>query len=138
MPVLLFGEYICFIISITMVKLYVGGFRLDITELELVMLVSLHGEVSTIKIVRDKKTGICKGYAFIEMKDKENADRVIEALDGTFMGERMLSIKITEDKPTPVKKPFQKFNSNFSPKPSYLKVERKGAEVKNKRPRKQF
>jgi len=38
-----------------MTKLFVGGFPLDMTELELVQLVSPHGTVNTIKIVRDKK-----------------------------------------------------------------------------------
>ena len=121
-----------------MIKLFVGGFPMDITELELVMLFSPHGDVSTIKIVRDKKTGNCKGYAFLEMKDKEGAERAVEALDGTFIGERMLSVKMTDDKQTPVKKPFSKFSGNFSSKPSYQKVERKGEELKKKRPRKQF
>jgi len=121
-----------------MIKLFVGGFPMDITELQLVMLFSPHGDVSTIKIVRDKKTGICKGYAFMEMKDKEGAERAVEALDGTFIGERMLSVKMTEDKPVPVKKPFSKFSGNFSSKPSYHKVERAGEEIKKKRPRKQF
>ena len=124
-----------------MIKLFVGGFPLDITEIELVMLLSPHGDVSTIKIVRDKKTGHCKGYAFVEMKDKDGAERTVEALDGTFIGERLLSVKITEDKPTPVKKPFFKSGGNFSSKPSYSKpsyskVERPGEEVKKKRPRK--
>jgi len=121
-----------------MIKLFVGGFPIDITELELVMLFSPHGDVSTIKIVRDKKTGICKGYAFMEMKDKDGAERAVEALDGTFIGERMLSVKMTEEKQAPVKKPFSKFNGNFSSRSSYHKVERPGEEIKKKRPRKQF
>jgi len=121
-----------------MIKLFVGGFPMDITELELVMLFSPHGDVSTIKIVRDKKTGNCKGYAFLEMKDKDGAEHAVEALDGAFIGERMLSVKMTDDKQTPVKKPFSKFSGNFSSKPSYQKVERKGEELKKKRPRKQF
>jgi RNA recognition motif-containing protein len=121
-----------------MIKLFVGGFPMDITELELVMLFSPHGDVSTIKIVRDKKTGICKGYAFMEMKDKDGAERPVEALDGTFIGERMLSVKMTEEKPVPVKKPYSKFSGNFSSRPSYNKVEKPGEEVRKKRPRKQF
>jgi RNA recognition motif-containing protein len=132
-------HYYCFYL---MIKLFVGGFPLDITEMELVMLISPHGDVSTIKIVRDKKTGNCKGYAFVEMADKDGAERAVEALDGTSIGDRVLSVKITVEKPTPVKKPFSKFSSNnFSPNPSYSnysKVERKGEEVKKKRPRKQF
>ena len=52
----------------------------------------------TIKIVRDKKTGTCKGYAFLEMKDKEGAERAVEALDGTSIGDRQLAVKINEEK----------------------------------------
>jgi RNA recognition motif-containing protein len=44
-----------------MTKLFIGGFPLDITELELVQLVAPYGTISTIKIVRDKQTHQCKG-----------------------------------------------------------------------------
>jgi RNA recognition motif-containing protein len=118
------------------IKLFVGGFPLDITELELVMLIGTHGDVDTIKIVRDKKTRKCKGYAFVEMKDQEGADRAVEALDGTLIGDRLLSVKITEDKPAPVKRPFSKFSNGPSSRPAYLKVERTGGEIRKKRPRK--
>jgi RNA recognition motif-containing protein len=120
-----------------MIKLFVGGFPMDITELELVMLFGSHGDVSTIKIVRDKKTGNCKGYAFLEMKDEEGAARAVEALDGSFIGERLLSVKITEEKQTPVKKAPSQFKRNFSSQSSYSKVD-SGGEFKKKRPRKQF
>ena len=39
-----------------MVKLFVGGFPLDIQEIELAQLFAPHGDISTVKIVRDKKT----------------------------------------------------------------------------------
>ncbi|ASU34783.1 RNA recognition motif domain-containing protein [Mucilaginibacter xinganensis] len=82
-----------------MIKLFVGGFPLDFTELDIAMLVGLHGDISTIKIVRDKKTRICKGYAFVEMVDKDGAERAVEALDGTEVGGRQLNVKIREEKP---------------------------------------
>lgn len=89
-----------------MIKLFVGGFPLDITELELVKLFGPHADINTIKIVRDKKTRVCKGYAFVEIIDKDAVDRAIEALDGTAMGDKVLSVKITEEKPVAPKKPF--------------------------------
>jgi RNA recognition motif-containing protein len=98
-----------------MVKLFVGGFPLDMTELDLVKIINLHGEVSTIKIVRDKKTRICKGYAFLEMKDREGAENAVIALDGTPMGDRTLNVKINEEnavKPPPPKRSFGGYNSN--------------------------
>lgn len=105
-----------------MIKIYVGGFPLEMTELELVQLVSPYGEVSTIKIVRDKTTRICKGYAFLEMADRKAAERVIKALDGTSMGDRQLTVTIRNDEPV-------------SPAPIFKKVERHTWSVKKKRPR---
>ena len=116
-----------------MVKLFVGGFPLDITEIELVKLISRYGTVSTIKIVRDKKTGTCKGYAFLEITDLEGAKHAIEALNGTKMGDRVLSLNITEEKPASTKSSFSR------PKPSkpsaYVKVESPNSGIKKKRPR---
>ena len=71
-----------------MVKLFVGGFPLDISEMELVQLFAIHGDVETIKIVRDKKTGTCKGYAFLETTGQAGADMAINALNGKIMGEK--------------------------------------------------
>src|ERR1700761_1478548 len=115
-----------------MVKLFVGGFPLDITELELVQVFNLHGDVETIKIVRDKKTRICKGYAFLEMKDQEGADRAIEALDNTPFQDRMLSVKKVVESPTDTPKAL---TANQASK--YTKVERPSGIVQKKRPRRQ-
>lgn len=110
---------------VELVKLYIGGFPLEMTELELVQMVSHYGEVSTIKIVRDKVTRKCKGYAFMEVANREAADNVIDALDGTRMGDRELTISIKEDEP-------------IRPVPVYKKVERPTGPVKKKRPRRQI
>ncbi|GAA4308279.1 hypothetical protein GCM10023149_02150 [Mucilaginibacter gynuensis] len=98
-----------------MAKVFIGGFPLDANELQIVQLVSLHGQVDTIKIVRDKKTRICKGYAFLEMKDKAAADAVIDALDGTMMGDRVLSVAIAPD--VPPAKPSRPSNNGSFRKP---------------------
>ncbi|MGZ3751950.1 MAG: RNA recognition motif domain-containing protein [Mucilaginibacter sp.] len=88
-----------------MVKIFVGGFPLDITEMELVQLIGPYATVSTIKIVRDKKTRTCKGYAFIEVTDQEGADRAMEALNDTKIGDRILNVKPAQP-PKPVRPPM--------------------------------
>ncbi|HEY9195358.1 MAG TPA: RNA-binding protein [Mucilaginibacter sp.] len=100
-----------------MVKLFVGGFPLDMTELDLVKIINLHGEVSTIKIVRDKKTRICKGYAFLEMKDRAGAENAVIALDGTPMGDRVLNVKINEENAVKQAPPRRNFGNNNFKKP---------------------
>ncbi|CAN5425248.1 hypothetical protein BH09BAC6_BH09BAC6_12750 [soil metagenome] len=123
-----------------MTKLFVGGFPLDITELDLVQRISLYGTVSTIKIVRDKKTRVCKGYAFLEMTDMEGAQNAIEALDGTTIGGRVLSLAIREDDPAPAppKNPYSYAKSGTPSRNNYVKVERSPDLTKRKRTRKQF
>jgi RNA recognition motif-containing protein len=82
-----------------MVKLFVGGFPLEITELELAQMIAPYGDISTIKIVRDKKTRICKGYAFVEMLSDEGAVQASAALDGLELEGRELTVKINVDQP---------------------------------------
>lgn len=91
------------------VKLFVGGFPLDMDEMGLAQVIAPHGNIEVMKIVRDKKTRIAKGYAFVEMVTEEDAVAVMAALDGVPMGDRVLSVKLTEIEtagPTPnYKKP---------------------------------
>ncbi len=82
-----------------MVKLFIGGFPLDMTELEIVQRVALYADVQTIKIVRDKKTRVCKGYAFLEVADQAGAEQAIEALSGTYIAGRELLLNIVPDQP---------------------------------------
>ena len=117
-------------------KLFVSGFPLDMTEIDIVKLFNLHGTVNTIKIVRDKKTRICKGYAFLEMTDQPGADRAIEALDGTPMGDRMLTVKQTVEQP-PAPPRSNTFKSN-SPAKRYSQPAKPGEPVRQKRPRKLY
>ncbi|MEZ2338552.1 RNA recognition motif domain-containing protein [Mucilaginibacter sp. RCC_168] len=80
-----------------LVKLFVGGFPLDIEEIELAKLFAPHGDISTLKIVRDKKTKLCKGYAFIEMNERAGAEVAVEALNGTTLDGKELTVKINEE-----------------------------------------
>ena len=99
----------------TMVKLFISGFPLDSTELEIVQLVGPYANVSTIKIVRDKVSKKCKGYAFIEVTDEKEAEAAIDALSGTAMGDRELTLNIVEEKPVKPAAPKRPFGS----KPPY-------------------
>jgi RNA recognition motif-containing protein len=82
-----------------MIKIFLGGFPLDSTELELVQLVGPYAEVNTIKIVRDKISKKCKGYAFLELGSEREADRVMDELDGaTYKGKTLSINKVLADK----------------------------------------
>jgi RNA recognition motif-containing protein len=80
-----------------MVKLFIGGFPLEMEEIELAKLFAVHGDINTIKIVRNKITRVCKGYAFIEMTDRAGAENAVSALNGTLMTGKILTVNINEE-----------------------------------------
>jgi len=81
------------------VKLFIGGFPPDMDEMRLAQLVAPHGNIEVMKIVRDKRSGVGKGYAFVEMATDADAVSVMAALDGEPITDRMLSVKLAD---TPV------------------------------------
>jgi RNA recognition motif-containing protein len=102
-----------------MVKSFIGGFPLEITELELAKLVAPFGDIATVKIVRDKKTRKCKGYAFIKMLTAEGADEAIRELNNVEMEGRTLTVKTADPiaapaNPSVFKKPNTRFGTNLT------------------------
>jgi len=121
-----------------MTKLFVGGFPLNMKELELVQLVSPYGTVDTIKIVRDKKTGKCKGYAFLEMSDLAGAENAMDALNGVMLKDKALTLNIVPETVAPPKPAPQKFAPRPAAGERFTRMIKPGEAVKPKRPRKQF
>lgn len=95
-----------------MVKIFVGGLRPDVSELDLVMYISLYAQVNTIKVVRDKVTKRCKGYAFLEMASQAEAEKAVSMLNGETFSGQVLNIKISEE-PAPAPKPYVKANKPY-------------------------
>jgi RNA recognition motif-containing protein len=116
-----------------MIKLFVGGFPLEIKELQLAELFAPHGDVQTIKIVRDRKTGKCKGYAFIEIADEEGARNAVAALHDMPMEDRKLTVKYADE--APATSTQSRLLRSFTPKAEPRTPQTPG---KIKRPRRQL
>ena len=78
-------------------KLYVGNLPYEATEADLQTLFETSGQVTSINIVRDRATGLARGFAFIEMSDADSARRAISELDRHQYGGR--SLTVNEAKP---------------------------------------
>jgi hypothetical protein len=83
------------------IKLYIGGIPADMDELSLAQMVGLHGDIATMKIVRDRITRKGKGYAFVEMVNQEGAAAAVEALNNTAFGGEILDVKPADVKQPP-------------------------------------
>ena len=82
-----------------MIKIFVGGLPAEVSELELVMFISLHAHINSIKIVRDKLTQKSKGYAFLEMLNPTEANNAVATLNGQRFKGNTLTVKLAEEKP---------------------------------------
>ncbi|MBK0379224.1 RNA recognition motif domain-containing protein [Mucilaginibacter segetis] len=98
-----------------MIKLFIGGFPLDMTEMELVQIIAPYADVLTIKLVRDRATKKCKGYGFIEVADETHAYQAIGQLNGMLVGDRELSLNIVPEA-TPVHRKAAPLDATARPK----------------------
>lgn len=70
---------------------YVGNLPFSATETELEELFGEHGEVQSVRLMKDRMTGKPRGFAFVEMDD-EAANAAIEAINGTELDGRPLRV----------------------------------------------
>ena len=73
-------------------RIYVGNLSYDTTEDELKKDFSTFGEVVSVSVVTDRYSGRSKGFAFVEMTNKAEADAAIAGLNGKSVKERTLVV----------------------------------------------
>jgi RNA recognition motif-containing protein len=73
-------------------NIYVGNLSFEVTEEELKEAVEVFGEVDTVKIIKDKYTGRSKGFGFVEMPAKAEAQSAIEGLNGKELKGKALNV----------------------------------------------
>jgi len=78
-------------------KIYVGNLAQNVEEEELNTLFSEHGKVNSVKIIRDMFTKISKGFGFIEMLVKDEAQKALDVLNSfELKGKRLV---VNEERP---------------------------------------
>ncbi len=78
-------------------NIYVGNISWDLTEEDLKGAFEPHGQVSSVKIITDKFTGRSRGFAFVEMPEKTEAETAINNLNGKELKGR--EIVVNEARP---------------------------------------
>ena len=73
-------------------RLYVGGLPYSTTEQDLISLFEQAGSVANASVITDRDTGRSKGFGFVEMSTTEDAQRAIEHLNGTILGNRTITV----------------------------------------------
>ena len=83
-------------------RIYVGGLPYSTTDQDLEAMFTPSGQVNSAQVVSDRYSGQSKGFGFVEMENEADANKAINALTGTMMNGRSLTVneaKPREDRP---------------------------------------
>jgi cold-inducible RNA-binding protein len=78
-------------------KMFVGNLSYDVTEDELAAEFGTYGKVDSVAIPSDKISGRPRGFAFVEMSNKAEAEAAIAGINGKTFKDR--SIVVNESRP---------------------------------------
>jgi cold-inducible RNA-binding protein len=79
-------------------NLYVGNLSVEVTEEDLKANFSTVGSVLSVKIIKDKYTGLSRGFGFVEMETEEGAQEAIQKFNGGDLLGNI--IRVNEARPT--------------------------------------
>ena len=73
-------------------NIYVGNLSRQVTEEDLREAFEAFGQVATVTIIKDKFSGESRGFGFVEMPTKDEAQSAITGLNGKELKERTLNV----------------------------------------------
>ena len=117
-----------------MINIFVAKLDYSISSEQLKQEFQNFGRVNKATIAMDRETGKSRGFAFIEMANREEGENAIKALNGKSFNGRPIAVKEADDRggnkrnkgAAPFKKPFEK-------KPSYTSDSSQNKDLSNNR-----
>ena len=79
--------------------IYVGNLAYATTDDGLRAAFAAYGEVTSARVVKDRMTERSKGFGFVEMPDRDQAQAAVDALNGSNLDGR--PIRVNESQPKP-------------------------------------
>lgn len=71
---------------------YVGGLPFELSEGDVICVLSQFGEVEDVNLVRDGKTGKSKGFAFLKYADQRSTVLAVDNMNGARLLERVVRV----------------------------------------------
>ena len=75
-----------------MTNIYVGNLAFGATNDDLRSAFEEFGQVTSVNVIMDRETGRSRGFAFVEMADKDQAEQAIEKLNGAEIAGRNVTV----------------------------------------------
>ena len=73
-------------------NIYVGNLSGDVGEDDLRQAFEAFGEVTSVSVIKDKFSGESRGFGFVEMSSKDEAQSAIEGLNGKELKGQSLNV----------------------------------------------
>jgi RNA recognition motif-containing protein len=73
-------------------NIYAGNLSYEVTEEDLRLAFEAFGQVESATILKDKYSGQSKGFGFVEMPSKGEAQSAIDGLNGTELKGRTINV----------------------------------------------
>ena len=80
------------------VRLYVGNLPEEVDKQALEEKFSEVSKPASVKLVTDRKTGKCRGFAFVTVESDEIAEKYISALNDASFGEAKLKVEVAQSR----------------------------------------
>ena len=80
-------------------NIFVSNISFKVREQSLSELFSQFGEVTSVRIIKDKETKRSRGFGFVERANDEDGQKAIDALNGTEHYERAIVVSQAKGKP---------------------------------------
>jgi RNA recognition motif-containing protein len=75
-----------------MTNIFVGNLSFQTTSEELNSAFAQYGSVERVNIVTDRDSGQPRGFAFVEMSERKDAETAISALNGAELNGRAMNV----------------------------------------------
>lgn len=75
------------------IRLYVGNLPKELERKELEAVFADFDDTVSTKVITDRKTGKCRGFGFVTVKNDEQADQLIEKFNGFVLKENAIKIE---------------------------------------------
>ena len=79
-------------------RLYVGNLAFHSTEQSLRDAFGAHGDVVDVHLVADRVTGQSRGFGFVTMGSRDQAEGAMQAMNGSDMDGRSLKVNEAEER----------------------------------------
>ena len=114
------------------VRLYIGNLpKEEIDRQELQAVFAAEGDAVTTKLIKDRKTGKCRGFGFLTVNNDDQADQIIEKYNGQLFKDAAIKLEKAlprtkgEEGEEQTPKPVLQASSTPAPTPSTNKQSRR-------------